>query len=249
MSKFEKLQDLDCIVDEAVKKIIENAVAGKNFKEAIAGKIYMNEAKGILIKKVRCYANSVKRPLSIRQHRDLSQKEYKRQFYVTNGNNYMLVIYEGVAEGKVKRDFELVNMLDAANFYKKSADKLSFPQIVPCQSVHNYPAKYMLKIGTMVMLYDESPDEINFADNGMLTKRLYKVVGLSVNPTSPGYGVISLRYHQEARQAKDIQAKNGLYRIGEVLRPAITLLHTQFNALIEGVDFEITVLGEIKKLR
>ena len=38
-----------------------------------------------------------------------------------------------------------------------------------------------------------------------------------------------------------------MYRVSEVLRPSILLLHTQFNALVEGEDFEITTLGEIKR--
>ncbi len=32
----------------------------------------------------------------------------------------------------------------------------------------------------------------------------------------------------------------------EEYRPAITLLHTQFRALVKGIDFHINVLGEVE---
>jgi CRISPR-associated endonuclease Csn1 len=62
------------------------------------------------------------------------------------------------------------------------------------------------------------------------------------------YGVINIRYHQEARQAKDLKSKNGTFVNGEDYRPAITILHTQFNALVEGFDFKINILGEIEPI-
>ena len=50
-----KETDIENIVDDAVKERVKNAVAEKGFKEAMAGDIFMNEMKGIKIKKVRCF--------------------------------------------------------------------------------------------------------------------------------------------------------------------------------------------------
>ena len=36
--------------------------------------------------------------------------------------------------------------------------------------------------------------------------------------------------------------------MGEVYRPKINLRQTQFQGLIEGVDFNISILGDIKPL-
>ena len=63
------------------------------------------------------------------------------------------------------------------------------------------------------------------------------------------YATINMRNHEEARLSKEIKAKNGAYKQGEEFRPAIIMLHTQFNALVQGYDFEIIELGEIKRLR
>ncbi|MBQ5888974.1 MAG: hypothetical protein IIW77_06850, partial [Bacteroidaceae bacterium] len=59
------------------------------------------------------------------------------------------------------------------------------------------------------------------------------------------YGAMTLKHHQEARPAGELKAKNGEWKIGEEYRPIISLLHSQFNAYVEGYDFELTVTGEI----
>lgn len=219
--------------------------SGKAFKEALAN-VYMNKEKGIRIKKVRCYVPSVKRPIDIRHQRDMSRFDYKRQFHVANDGNYMMAIYEGVVKGKLKRDFELVKNIEAASYFKVSQDNESFSSIVPEKSSNGFPLKATLKIGTHVLLYENSASEIDFADPVDLTRRLYKVVGLSsaiINNCS--YGFITLRFHQEARQAKNLKLTKGVFKNVDNYRGAIILYHTQLKALIEGYDFDINILGEI----
>ena len=244
--------DIKNIVDETVKGIIEQAIRMKGFKEAISSPIWMNEEKRIPINKVRCFAPSVTNPLNIRKQRDLSAKEYKREFHVANDSNYLLALYIGKdKKGKPKKEFELVNMLDAAQYFKASNNKqVVGNNIVPARSKHDYPFAYTLKIGTMVLLYEESPEEIWDASPQELNRRLYKVVGLSsMNINGCSYATINMRHHEEARQSKDVKSKNGAYKQGEDFRAAIIMLHTQINALVQGYDFEINEIGEIKRLR
>ena len=244
-------KDVKNIVDDTVRAIIEKAIAEKGFKEAVAGTIWMNEEKQIPIKKVRCYVPSVTNPLHIRRQRDVSEKDYKRQFHVANDLNYMLALYIGKNEkGKEKRDFELVNMIEAAKYYKASNNKESADYgIVPQKSSHNYPLAYTLKIGTMVLLYENSPEEVWNATKEELSRRLYKVIGLSSMTVSGHiYGIVILRFHKEARPSGDIKTKNGAYKQGEELRPGIVMLHSQIRALVQGRHFEINELGEIKQI-
>lgn len=99
----------------------------------------------------------------------------------------------------------------------------------------------------MVLLYDETPEEIYELDEIQLCKRLYKITGMSsMIVTGCNYGVLSLLFHQEARPSKDVTLKNGIYKHGEATRSGITLLHTQFKALVQGYDFEMDDLGKIK---
>lgn len=248
VSSFEQMSDVDSIVDDVVKETVRKALEGKNFKEAVNAPIYMNKEKGVLIKKVRCYAKSIKKPIDIRTHRDSSSKEYKRKFHVSNDINYLIAIYEGTVKGKVKRDFEVVKNIEAANFFKRSQDRRDYPTIVPEKSIkHGFPLKTTLTNGTMVILYEENKEEIDFTKKEDICRRLYKLVGMSSMIVSGcEYGILSLRHHQEARPSKDIKSKNGAFKNGEALRPAITMLHTQFNALVENIDFNIDVTGNIE---
>lgn len=249
-----KESDVKNIVDDVVRGIIETAINEKGFKEAMSSTIWMNEEKQIPIKKVRCYTPSVTKPLNIRQQRDVSPKEYKQQYHVTNDSNYLLALYIGKDKrGKEKREFELINMLQTAQYFRTSNDKVAVGNnIVPIKSEHDYPLAYSLKIGTMVLLYEKSPNEVwdaSIVDNN---KRLYKVVGLSamrMKGRNVDYATIKLKHHEEARLSTELKSKNGAFKQGEELRPSIIMLHTQLNALVQGCDFEINELGEIKRLK
>ncbi len=247
-----KENDVKNIVDDTVRGIIETAINEKGFKEAMSSTIWMNEEKQIPIKKVRCYTPSVTKPLNIRQQRDVSSREYKQQYHVTNDSNYLLALYIGKdKKGKEKREFEIINMLQTAQYFRTSNDKVAVGNnIVPVKSEHEYPFAYSLKIGTMVLLYEKSPNEVWDASVKERGRRMYKITGLSsmtINGCS--YATINMRNHEEARLSKEVKAKNGTYKQGEEFRPAIIMLHTQLNALVQGYDFEINELGEIKRLR
>ena len=61
------------------------------------------------------------------------------------------------------------------------------------------------------------------------------------------YGMVSLKHSQEARPSSECSEKKGTFKNGEEYRAKIVMNHNQFNALVEGVDFDINVLGEIKR--
>ena len=238
LDSFESLKDLDAIVDDSVREAILRQVEGKIFKEAIKGEIYMNAEKGIRIRKVRCYANDVKSPLNIRQHRDLSIKEYKRQIHVKNDVNYMMIVYEGIKNNKLKRKFEIINNLKAAKNFRQSSDG-DTNEI--CNSLDGLQLKAVLKQGTQVLLLQEHETAIDLRHTTDLTDRLYHVVTMEMD------GRIQLRHHQEARSAKEIASlkTSNPFKKGEDYRPLIRISLSNFNALIEGFDFVIDSLGQI----
>ena len=236
-----KETDVKNIVDDTVRAIIESAIAAKGFKDAMAGTVWMNEEKRIPIKKARCYTPSVTNPLDIRKQRDVSTKEYKRQYHVANDSNYMMAIYIGKdKKGKEKRDFEIVNMLQAAQYFKTSNDKESVShKMVPIQSKHDYPLAYTLKFGTMVLLYEDSPEEV-WAVREEWSKRLYKVTGFWND------GRIVVTKHTEARQSSDVIATSKDFAVGDAKG---RYSYSKIKALVQGYDFEINELGEITRLR
>ena len=241
-------KDVEKIVDDEVRHKVEEAIHRHgSLKTALEHTIWMNEAKRIPIKKVRIFTG-LRKPLHIRQHRDKSRHEYKRQVHVTNDSNYMLAIYEGLdSNGRLKRAFKLVSNLEAANFYRRSnLSEKGIHHIVNPQK-DGYPLKYQLKIGTMVLLYENNPEEVWQLNQQGLQKRLYKVLRLGIH--SANSIAITLIHHQEARPSSDIKPKNGAYLSNEEFRPGIKMLHTQFKALVAGIDFELNDLGEITRLR
>lgn len=259
--KYVVRKSLDVLEEKDVKNIVDDEVRAKveqaillhgSLKKAVEEKIWMNEEKHIPINKVRIFAGSVTRPINIRQQRDQSRHEYKRQYHVQNDRNYMMAIYVGFDnKGKEKREFELVNNITAANFYRRSNDKIPTDnQLIPFYSKNGYELRYKLKIGTMVLLYENSPEEVWELDKKNLQKRLYKVTGMSsmVQQGKYLYGTIELLHHQDARPSKDISISKGIFKANDALRPKIFLYHTQFNGLVQGVDFELNDLGEIRRL-
>ncbi len=254
LSDLKDAKDVEKIVDETVKSIVKQAIKEKGFKAAVdpSNTIWMNEEKRIPIRKVRCYQPSVTNPLHIRQQRDVSTKDYKRQFHVANDDNYLLAVYAGKdKKGKEKRTFELINRLQAAEYFRTSNDKEAVGwNLVPEKSKEGYPLAFTLKIGTMVLLYEKSPAEVLEATPKELGRRLYKVTSMSSQLISGNpYASLVLRHHEEARQKTSLKLQAGAYKDGENLRPLIFLRHTQLHALVQGYDFEINELGEIRWLR
>lgn len=233
-------QDIKNIVDDVVRGIIQNAVA-KGGKDALNGTIWMNEEKQIPIKKVRCIT-SVKNPLSFehRKPRDISNKSYKNNYYVAPDDNYLMAVYKGVtSKGKVKYMYEFINMLDAARFYKQSNDKVLVEGNIVQLNKDGLNLYYTLKKGTMVLLYVDNPDEI-WENNGDWSRRLYKVTELWKD------GRIVVTKHTEARPSSEVPKVTKGFCIGDSKG---LYSYSKFSALVQGYDFEINELGEIKRLK
>lgn len=235
ITSFTSVKDLDNIVDDAVRQKIKQALQGRVFKEAIAQPIYMNGEKGILIKKVRCFVPSVKSPLHIRHHRDQSVKEYKQQYHVVNESNYCMAIYEGVVKGKRKRTFKMVNSLEAAKFYAKKSGE----DLVP-QTQGGLSLKYLLCKGTQILLTKSENEKLNDKSTD-LHCRLYHIARLEKD------GRLWLCHNSESRAMKDITGLvSSKYESSSAnQQPLLRLSIGGLNFLIEGIDFELSPLGDV----
>lgn len=234
------------IVDNAVRQKVEDAIkVHGSLKKAVQEGIWMNWEKGIKIKKVRVYATNIKRLIDIRKQRDKSPKEYKRQYHVSNDDNYMMGIYVGQTDrGRQKADFELISTLEAVNYYNSGVESQGI-DILPLNSKNGFPITWKLKIGTMVLLYETTQEEIFELSQSELCKRLYRITGLTTGGASGKYGEIAMVFQHEARPKKEIEIKNGRYKRGEDVHSGIRMLHTQFKALVQGQDFDLNDIGEI----
>ena len=247
-------KDIEKIVDPEVRQKVKEAVDTKGMKDAVADGIWMNEEKRIPIKKVRIYT-SIANPLRLKRQRDLSVHDYKRDYYVANDGNYCMGIYEGTdAKGKKKKTFKIVNNMDAANYFK-ARQRGEDVELLPMSDGNDFPLKCVLKTGSVVLFYQDTPKELKECSKKELAKRLYRVVGMSEMKIKQKtgkidcYGMLSLTFHQEARPSSDLKDKNGVWRIGEDVRPKIKLTHNQTNFLVEGIDFRLTLSGDVEWLK
>ncbi len=250
--------------DENEEADIDNRIAG--LKQQIAELYCLPNKNGapVPIKKVRVFQNSVTNPLHIKPQRDKSirhPKPHKEFFHVANDSNYAMAIYEDKdAKGKIKRDFELLNNLEAGEFFKYSVQKDLKEQglnhlhdLVPDKKVAGkmeLPFKAVLKIGTMAILWENSPDEVWEISKEAVGKRLYKIVGLSQQIIQGKYffATIVMRHHAEAKPSTELKVMDGSFKFDEEYMALRKMNHNQFNALIEGVDFKIDPLGNIKRI-
>ena len=261
-----KKSDVDKIVDEAVKGIVIKAIKDKIlvpkkdvYKIETDKTVWMNEEKQIPIRKVRVYTPFVKNPIQdFKKHatKDESKHPHKREYHVQNDENYCMAIYEGKDKrGNVKRIFELLNMLDAGNYYKLS-NKSNVNEIVPIKDIKtNFPLKYALTKNTQVIFYENNPEEIWELDIIEKQKRLYKIIGFESD------GRIQLRFHQTAMQQsskikdeltivkfmKDNNLKNSVVNFKNPV-PWLRITGKNFNFIVNGVDFKITTTGTIIKI-
>lgn len=237
-----KVTDVKNIVDDAVRDIVEAAIREKGFKEAMAGTIWMNEEKQIPIKKVRCYT-SIKNPISFdkKKQRDLSDKEYKRNYYVTTKGNYIVALYVGSTKtGKRKTFYEFVNMMEAAGYYKTSNDKsVVGHNIVPLEK-DDCQLAFILKKGTMVIFYKDTKEEVWDYSQKETVRNLYYVSVIESD------GRVTFKYHQEARLDEELPRNAS---DTSDIKPKIRVGLASAKILVQGYDFEINELGEIKRLR
>lgn len=246
-----KKSDIDKIVDLNIREMINQAtkdgliIFNKNGAK-INGTIWQNKEKQIPIKKVRIYTPSVKSPLQdFKKHAKpfLSNHEYKRQFNVVNDENYCMAIYEGVnKKGKTKRDFEIVNNIDAGEYFRMSNKKhRKNHDLVPNpHNESNLPLKYILKKGIIVLMYDKSPDEIWELKNDEMVKRLYRLAKFDAQ------GRLTFRPHSEAKSASTLKE---VYSVDfKNLNEQIRLQVSKLNILVEGINFKITLTGKIEKM-
>lgn len=266
-----KASDVENIVDEMVKAKVKEAITNKVLlissnaqqKNKLDGIVWMNEEKGIPINKVRLYANSVKNPLEIKMHSDLSKSrhEHKQKVYGQNDENYCMAIYE--LDGK--RDFELINNFNLAKlvklgqgYYPLNKEKEFKGKKVQIPIAKSNNRDIVLKKGQQVVFYDkavETPKDITEIID--FIGRIYIIEGLSINRISRAsgkvdeYGVIMLRYFKEARKSDDIKKDNfkpdGDFKLGEN-KPTRKMSPGQFSAFVEGIDFRVLPSGKFEKI-
>lgn len=260
-------KDIETIVDERLKKMIQTQLKhkmedeGLSASKAMESEFYMLDINGDPItqdrngrpiaplRHLRCYAKAgrgflkIDTALPIKKQTYLSKQEHKNTYYAQNDDNYLCLFYEGMVKGKAQRSFRLVNYLDVAKLKLKNENTLFHePEFAFYESNHSMPLRAIIKKGTRVLLFANTPDEIPDLDNDALSKRLYVVYKFNVMGTPNIY----LRNHLEARTETQCEAseKSSTFDTDTPVS-YLSMKANNFKALIEHYDFEIDSLGKI----
>jgi len=266
---FKSEKEFEDIVDPVVKDILSKTVAeriknGKSFKEAITEPIWMVDSSGnfkktdkhgnplLPIRHVRCKARAGRgyftKALPLKEHIFKSEQEHKQWYYVQNEINYLLLLYENQTDEKISRTYQIINLLELVKMQIKNSNELF--EIPAYQTLEKgkgkkrnlYQLKYILKVGQRVLLWKENSDELRDLEKKELLKRLYKIYKFNeISVTA----YIYLKHHNEARQETDMPDGDKNFDL-EKYQPVITLTPDKLNCLFEGIDFEITIDGEIR---
>ena len=177
--------------------------------------------------------------LSIRKHALTSQKalvhlpnrNYKQNVYAQNNTNYLFLLYEGIKQGKLVRQSRILNLYQVSEMLKAGCSR-NFEQSLWHEPLYasfiekkiEYKLSAIIKTGTRILMWNETPDELRELSKQDLLKRLFVVK--KFNHTSSDH--VYLKKHLNATDEIDLE-----------------LVPNKFNCLIEHRDFEIDLLGNI----
>ncbi|MBN2522371.1 MAG: hypothetical protein JXB24_03805 [Bacteroidales bacterium] len=264
---YVKRMPIENLNESGIKNIVDKGIQDRILKYGLKnvkskGQIVLpveDGKKEMIIKTIRCrqikakgYLTAI--PLKENSHKSKKHKkriekfgkDYKEKTYVDNDGNYLLGIY---SDDKIVK-YRFLNNLDVGRLLNSHENDVTLPinDYFEHRSKKCYlELKQMLKQDLFILLLqkNENIDDINWKDYSELQKRLYEIKSFG---ESGKYAVIFCLFHQCAISQSDLKVKDGKFELNEPIVLYRKFIHTNFNAVIEGVDFKITALGEIIKI-
>jgi len=222
--------------EEVEEAMIKSEI--EKIKSTIANDLYVLPNKNgapIPIKKVRMYQPTVTNPIHLKEHKDASRMEHKRNYHVMNDENYVMPIYHLEENGKIKKAFSIFNLLDYSNLLK-SIQTLGNDVILPLTK-EGLDLKYSVGKGVKVIFFQNVVDELKEMDIQDLSERFYTVIKFDGRPR------LTSRHHTCALPAKEIDEKFTIDFTAVAEQLSLSL--NNFNAAIEGEDFDLSLTGKI----
>ena len=221
------------IVDPAVRAIVQ-----KQQDRLKAGEtIWFNEAAGIPIKKVRIRVRvQPESAIPIRGHRDVSKHDYKRHQHVENAGNYITALYRGLIDGRPKASWRIIRNMDAV----QAARDGTWDTILPQKDEKGLTLCNVLKSGSMVLFYKDSPSELHELPIAELSRRLYRVTVMEGR-------LMKFNHHSCALSAVELGSGDSSINWESVTPESrLRLSVNGINILVEGADFKMNPLGHIQ---
>jgi len=204
-------------------------------KEALEKGIYMLDGKGKpvnRIRHIRCYA-SVTNPMPIKSQTYRSKSEYKNTYYAAVGNLMGMAQYVDPATGQ--SDYQAVALFDVARNRKLGMEDVL--PVITDKKGRKFELKTVLKSGQMVLLYENSIDELTAGNANELSQRLYVINGFETDGQK-----VKLTNHNNAKPDGELgkgESIKSFDHLPERIRCGIRTL----KFMAEGLDFQITPKG------
>jgi len=245
--KIEKGQIKDEVVDKLLKLHIEEQLAqGKEITKVV-------DFNGKIIRHIRIHpkASRAESLIALKPHCYESSYDHKKDIYVKTGDNYAFALYIS-KDGKKK--IVSRNLFDVKGFDAETSVKEIFEPTINLTKTKIASLHHVFQVGQKVLFYENSPQELK--DLGNVTDRMYYVHTLF----SAVDGRIRFQHHLEARSdeqllldfSKDIfgiKGKNGFSKFTtDFIQPRLLLSPSNFNFIIEGLDFEFSLDSTITYL-
>ncbi|MBN2634625.1 MAG: hypothetical protein JXR61_00040 [Prolixibacteraceae bacterium] len=252
--------NLKNIVDEGIKQRISDNGGLKSVRSK--GVIILpatEHLKEMKIKTIRCRqvkAQGFLTGIPLKNNTHLSQKHemrlklfgenHKLMSYIDNDGNYQLGIY---SDGKNFR-YKFLNNLDASRLLRDRDNivKVDNNYLFNVRGKKVYMELTQLlhtNLYALLLHPNESFEDVSWEDRNQLMQRLYEIKGFG---ESGNYAVIFCLHNQCAEKISSLSVKDGIFELNKVTIKYRKFLHTNFHALIEGIDFKIDPLGNIKRL-
>lgn len=223
-------KDIDKIVDPVVRAKVE-AQKDKLGKDTI----WFNEEKRIPIRHVRVKCkNDPNSLITLKPQRDNSKHEHKQHLFVANDSNYLVALYRGTVKGKPKGDWRLVSSIDAVRAAKQGA----LDTLLPPVDDKGLTLKHVLKTGTQVLFYENTPEELKSLNRKDLVKRLYRVTVMEG-------ARCKFNLHQTSLSSGELGAGASAVNF-EKTENRLNLTLNKSLFVVEGTDFALTTTGEIE---
>ena len=255
---FKKMEDFESIVDkgvrEAVKAQMKSLLAEElKFKEAMSRTFRMKTKSGAfdgpVIRRVRRLRPDMKNLLEVKAQTYPSKQAYKQHYYAATakGGNFMVALYrpEDSKEGERRYVYDLISLWDWARDHRKS------DYIPPQKRTDKGTFVGFINPGVLALFYRDTPEELKKMTKKELQKRLYKVTEFQKED-----GRICLRWHREARAKSEVElvmkdafqskVSSKLPFDSQYFLLRLAASSYQNHTLFEGIDFEISVDGQIR---
>ena len=261
VENFKTMESFELIVDKGVREAVIAQANSKmqtcmEFKDIFSTAFYMKTENGTfngpVIKKVRVYRDiKVKKQengtlkiqdnkrslLFVKKQNYISKKDYKNYYYAetAKGGNFMVALYRDNEKHAGQRiyDYELISLWQWAEEHRTK------DYIPPQKRTDKGEFIGIINPSVCVLFYQNNPDELKTMSAKQLNIRLYTVTEFKKD------GRICLRWHRESRAKKDIKESSKIEWESGVPLLCISPSTYQNHTLFEGIDFEISVTGEI----